>query len=96
MTFSKNNNPRSQKMAEAKSKLLALVAEGMGAPRAMQQLGYKEDTLRIWLSRDKKFARDLEDAKADAKNKSTISLGVAKEEISFSQLSEVFLGQKVF
>ena len=96
MTFSKNNNPRTQKTVEAKAKLLALVAEGMGAPRAMQQLGYKEDTLRIWLMRDKKFARDLEDAKADAKNKSTISLGVAKDEISFSQFSEVFLDQKVF
>jgi hypothetical protein len=96
MTFSKSNNPRTEKMAGAKAKLLALVAEGMGAPRAMVQLGYKEDTLRIWISRDKKFARDLEDAKADAKNKSTISLGVAKDEISFAQFSDVFLNQKVF
>ena len=96
MTFSKTNNPRTEKTAEAKAKVLALIAEGMGAPRAMQQIGYKEDTLRIWISRDKKFARDLEDAKADAKNKSTVALGVAKDEISFSQFSEVFLGQKVF
>ncbi len=71
MTFSKSNNPRTEKTAQAKAKILALVAEGMGAPRAMTQIGYKEDTLRIWISRDKKFARDLEDAKADAKNKST-------------------------
>ena len=96
MTFSKSNNPRTEKTVEAKAKLLALVAQGMGAPRAMVQIGYKEDTLRIWISRDKKFARDLEDAKADAKNNSTISLGVAKDEISFSQFSEVFLNQQVF
>lgn len=96
MTFSKNNNPRTEKMAAAKAKLIALVAEGMGAQRAMTQIGYKEDTLRIWLSRDKVFARALEDAKADAKNKSTIALGVAKDEISFPQFSEVFLDSKVF
>ena len=96
MTFSKTNNPRTEKMAEAKAKVIALVAEGMGAPRAMVQVGYKEDTLRIWISRDKKFARELEDAKADAKNKSTIALGVPKDEISFPQFSEIFLGSKVF
>lgn len=96
MTFSKNNNPRTEKMAAAKAKLIALVAEGMPAQRAMVQIGYKEDTLRIWLSRDKAFARSLEEAKTDAKNKSTKALGVAKDEISFPQFSEVFLDSKVF
>ena len=96
MTFTKNNNPRSEAMAAAKAKVIALVAEGMAAPRAMGQVGYKEDTLRIWISRDKKFARALEEAKDDAKNKSTKALGVAKDEISFPQFSEVFLDQKVF
>lgn len=96
MTFSKNNNPRTEKMAAAKAKLIALVAEGMPAQRAMVQIGYKEDTLRIWLSRDKVFARALEEAKTDAKNKSTKALGVAKDEISFPQFSEVFLDSKVF
>jgi len=55
MTFSKSNNPRTEKTVEAKAKILALVAQGMGAPRAMTQIGYKEDTLRIWISRDKKI-----------------------------------------
>ena len=96
MTFSKTNNPRTEKMAAAKAKMIALVAEGMPAQKAMVQIGYKEDTLRIWMMRDKKFARDLEAAKDDAKNKSTQALGVAKDEISFPKFSEVFLDQKVF
>ncbi len=83
-------------MAQAKAKMIALVAEGMPAQRAMVQIGYKEDTLRIWMMRDKAFARALEEAKDDAKNKSTKALGVAKDEISFPQFSEVFLDQKVF
>jgi len=96
MAFDKSNNPRTAATAAAKAKLIALVAEGMGTQRAMQQIGYKPDTLRIWMMRDKKFARDLEAAKDDAKNKSTQALGVAKDEISFPQFSEVFLDQKVF
>jgi hypothetical protein len=96
MTFSKSNNPRTEATAAAKAKVIALVAEGMSAPKAMGQIGYKADTLRIWLSRDKKFARDLEEAKDDAKNKSTKALGVAKDEISFPQFSEIFLDSKVF
>ena len=96
MTFSKSNNPRTEATVAAKAKVIALVAEGMSAPKAMGQIGYKADTLRIWLSRDKKFARDLEEAKDDAKNKSTKALGVPKDEISFPQFSEIFLDSKVF
>ena len=45
-------------MAEAKAKVLALVSEGMPVQRAMEQLGKKPDTVRIWISRDKQFAQD--------------------------------------
>ena len=53
MAFDKSNNPRTAATAAAKAKLIALVAEGMGTQRAMQQIGYKPDTLRIWMMRDK-------------------------------------------
>jgi len=97
MTFQKGiSNPKTEKMQEAKAKVIALVAEGMSVPRAMEQVGYKADTARIWILRDKKFAAALEDAKIDAKNNSTKALGVDKLEIGFPQFSEVFLGQKVF
>ena len=98
MTFQKGNtnNPNVEKANAAKAKVIALVAEGMSVQRAMGQVGYKPDTARIWILRDKKFAEALEDAKADAKNNSTKSLGVDKLEIGFPQFSEVFLGQKVF
>lgn len=44
-------------MAEAKAKVLALVSEGMPVQRAMEQLGKKPDTVRIWISRDKQLPR---------------------------------------
>ena len=83
-------------MAAAKAKMIALVAEGMPAQRAMVQIGYKEDTLRIWLSRDKAFARSLEEAKTDAKNKSTKALGVELRVVLLSILRTVQNLQKVF
>jgi len=97
VTFQKGvNNPRSEAMAGAKAKVLALVAEGHTPHRAMELSGKKPDTVRIWISRDKKFASDLIDAKEDAKNKSVKSLGVAKDEVTFPQFSEIFLDQKAF
>jgi uncharacterized protein YjcR len=83
-------------MAEAKAKVLALVSEGMPVHRAMEQLGKKPDTVRIWVSRDKKFASDLVDAKENAKDNSLKALGVAREDVSFPQFSKMFLDQKVF
>ncbi len=50
VTFQKGNNPRTKAMAEAKAKVLALVSEGMPVQRAMEQLGKKPDTVRIWIS----------------------------------------------
>ena len=83
-------------MADAKAKVLALVAEGHSPHKAMELCGKKPDTVRIWMLRDKKFASDLVEAKEDAKNKSVKALGIAKDEIAFPQFSEIFLDQRVF
>jgi hypothetical protein len=97
LTFQKgSNNPKSGALAEAKAKVLALVAEGMSPKKAMEQLGKKPDTIRIWMLRDKEFAADLEQALQDAKSNSIKALGIAKEEITFPQFSEMFLDQRVF
>jgi len=97
VTFQKGvNNPRTEAMVDAKAKVLALVAEGHSPHKAMELCGKKPDTVRIWMLRDKKFAADLAEAKEDAKNKSVKALGIAKDEISFPQFSEIFLDQKVF
>ena len=97
MTFQKGvNNPRTEAMADAKAKVLALVAEGHSPHKAMELCGKKPDTVRIWMLRDKKFAAALAEAKEDAKNKSVKALGIAKDEIAFPQFSEIFLDQRVF
>ena len=83
-------------MQEAKAKVLALVSEGMSVHKAMENLGKKPDTVRIWMMRDKQFAADLAEAKENAKERSLKALGVAREDISFPQFSEMFLDQKVF
>jgi len=97
VTFQKGViNPRTEAMADAKAKVLALVAEGHSPHKAMELCGKKPDTVRIWMLRDKKFAADLAEAKEDAKNKSVKALGIAKDEIAFPQFSEIFLDQRVF
>jgi len=97
VTFQKkSNNPNVIASAEAKLKVLALVAEGHSVPNAMRQVGMKPDTVRIWLVRDKNFAEKLEQAQIDAKSNSIKSLGIAKDEIQFAQFSEMFLGSKIF
>jgi hypothetical protein len=83
-------------MAEAKAKVLALVSEGMSVHKAMESLGKKPDTVRIWMMRDKQFATDLTEAKENAKEHSLKALGVAREDITFPQFSEMFLDQRVF
>jgi len=97
MTFQKGgNNPRTHAMAGAKAKVLALVAEGHSVHKAMEMCGKKPDTVRIWCLRDKKFAADLAEAKATAKDASLAALGIPKEEIDFPKFSEIFLQQRVF
>jgi hypothetical protein len=97
MTFQKGqNNPQKLATAEAKKKVLALVAEGLSTRRAMEQIGFKSDTIRIWMLRDKSFAADLEQAISDSKTNSIKALGIAREDITFPQFSEMFLDQRVF
>ena len=97
MTFSKGaGHPRTEAMHLAKAKVLALVAEGHSVHKAMESCGKKPDTVRIWCLRDKKFAADLAEAKETAKEASLKAIGVAKDDVTFPQFSEIFLGQKVF
>ena len=97
MTFQKGaNNPRSDAMAVAKAKVLSFVSEGHSPHKAMELVGKKPDTVRIWMLRDKKFAADLVEAKEEAKNNSVKALGIAKDEVTFPQFSEIFLNQKAF
>ena len=83
-------------MADAKAKVLALVSEGMSVHKAMESMNKKPDTVRIWMMRDKQFAADLTEAKENAKERSLKALGVAREDITFPQFSEMFLDQRVF
>ena len=83
-------------MVDAKAKVLAFVAEGMSVHKAMEQVGKNPDTVRIWMMRDKEFAANLAEAKENAKERSIKALGIAREDISFPQFSEMFLDQRVF
>ena len=97
MTFQKGaNNPKRLAGAEAKKKVIALVSEGMSPKRAMEEIGSKPDTIRIWMMRDATFAAELEQAISDAKSNSIKALGIAREDITFPQFSEMFLDQKPF
>ena len=97
MTFEKGaENPNRAKANADKQKVLDLVSEGMSVATAMTKMGKKPDTARIWIMRDPDFARRLEQAKEDAKTNSIKALGIPKDEISFAQFSEMFLGSKVF
>jgi hypothetical protein len=97
MSFDKGgSNPKTLAMAAAKAKVLALVSEGHSVHKAMELCNKKPDTVRIWCLRDKKFAADLTEAKATAKDASLSSLGIPKEEIDFPRFSEIFLQQRVF
>jgi hypothetical protein len=97
VTFQKGaNNPKRLAGAEAKKKVIALVSEGMSPKRAMEEIGSKPDTIRIWMMRDATFAAELEQATSDAKSNSIKALGIAREDITFPQFSEMFLDQKPF
>ena len=97
VTFQKGaNNPKRLAGAEAKKKVIALVSEGMSPKRAMEEIGNKPDTIRIWMMRDATFAAELEQAISDAKSNSIKALGIAREDITFPQFSEMFLDQRAF
>jgi hypothetical protein len=76
-------------MAAAKAKVIALVSEGWAPHKAMAEVGKQPDTIRIWCLRDPKFATDLTKAKEDAKERSLTALGIARENISFPQFSNI-------
>ena len=97
MKFEKGaENPNRAKANLDKQKVLDLVSEGMPLATAMAKVGKKADTARIWILRDPDFARRLEQAKEDSKSNSLKALGIPKDEISFAQFSELYLGSKVF
>jgi len=97
MTFIKGpDNAKTQKSNADKQQVLDLVSEGMSLANAMSKVGKKPDTARVWIIRDADFARRLEQAKVDAKSNSLMALGIPKDEISFAQFSEIYLGSKVF
>jgi hypothetical protein len=97
VTFQKGaNNPKRLAGAEAKKKVIALVSEGMSPKRAMEEIGNKPDTIRIWMMRDATFAAELEQAISDAKSNSIKALGIAREDITFPQFSSMFLDQRAF
>jgi len=97
MTFIKGpDNAKTQKSAADKQQVLDLVSEGMSLANAMAKVGKKPDTARVWILRDADFARRLEQAKIDSKSNSLMALGIPKDEITFAQFSELYLGSKVF
>ncbi len=97
VTFQKGTkNPRTEAMAGAKAKVIALVSEGWAPHKAMAEVGKQPDTIRIWCMRDSKFASDLAQAKEDSKERSLTALGISRDEIKFPEFSEMFLDQKVF
>jgi hypothetical protein len=97
MTFEKGpTNAKTVKANAEKQQVLDMVSEGMSLPTAMSKMNKKPDTARIWIMRDADFARRLEQAKLDAKSNSLKALGIPKEEITFAQFSELYLGSKLF
>lgn len=97
MTFQKGDkNPKKLAGAAAKDAVIQHVSEGMTLKNAMLKIGSQPDTARIWMLRDPDFARRVEQAIEDAKSNSIKALGIPKEDITFAQFSEMFLGSKVF
>ena len=83
-------------LAETKALVLERVRAGVGIPAAMVAAGKKPDTIRQWINRDPAFARSLEEAKEEGSKQSFDAMGIQKEEIEFSDFSQLFLDQMVF
>ena len=83
-------------LAETKALVLERVRAGVGIPAAMVAAGKKPDTIRQWINRDPAFARLLEEAKEEGSKQSFDAMGIQKEEIEFSDFSQLFLDQMVF
>jgi hypothetical protein len=83
-------------LAQTKALVLERVRSGVSIPAAMVAAGKKPDTIRQWINRDSAFARDLEEAKEEGSKSSFDAMGIQKEEIEFSDFSQLFLDQMVF
>ena len=87
---------KTKALAEAKVKVLELVASGATTHQAMAMVGKKPDTIRQWILRDSEFAKALAEAKERGEEATLSSLGVSKVNLSFADFSKNFLGQTVF
>lgn len=97
MTFKPGEEHHKVKaLAEAKAKVLNLVSNGATPHQAMVAVNKKPDTIRQWMLRDAKFAKDLGEAKEKGEAASLAGLGKDKSELSFAEFSKIFLGQQVF
>jgi hypothetical protein len=83
-------------LAETKALVLERVRSGVSIPAAMVAAGKKPDTIRQWINRDAVFARALEEAKEEGSKQSFDAMGIEKQEIEFSDFSQLFLDQMVF
>jgi hypothetical protein len=83
-------------LAQAKAEVLERVRSGVSIPAAMVAAGKKPDTIRQWMNRDAVFAQALEEAKEEGSKSSFDAMGIQKEEIEFSDFSQLFLDQMVF
>jgi hypothetical protein len=83
-------------LAQTKAEVLERVRAGVSIPAAMVASNKKPDTIRQWINRDPDFARNLEEAKAEGEKQSFDAMGIQKEEIEFSEFSQLFLDQMVF
>ncbi len=83
-------------LAETKALVLERVRAGVSIPAAMVAAGKKPDTIRQWMNRDAVFARALEEAKEEGSKQSFDAMGIEKQEIEFSDFSQLFLDQMVF
>jgi hypothetical protein len=83
-------------LAETKALVLERVRAGVSIPAAMVAAGKKPDTIRQWINRDAVFARALEEAKEEGSKQSFDAMGIEKQEIEFSDFSQLFLDQMVF
>jgi hypothetical protein len=86
-------HPLIKDTAEAKTKVLSHVREGISVKQAMGLVGRQEGTLRQWLSRDAKFASALEDARQEG---ATRDLQGDKFALEFADFSKNFLNSQVF
>ena len=83
-------------LAESKAKVIEAVGSGATTHQAMDLVGKKHETLRVWMSRDSEFAAALAEAKERGEAINLPSGQTSKEDINFADFSKIFLNQTVF